>query len=90
MGEDWLGAPGAAQYLGVTLRTVYKLIDEGDIPAYKIGRVFRIRRSDLDDFLERHGHKPGELAHRPLSASGRSRRTSTTRLRAHEGEPFKV
>jgi len=63
MGEDWLGAPGAAEYLGVTLRTIYKLIDQGDLPAYKIGRVFRMRRSDLDDFLERSRVQPGELAH---------------------------
>ncbi len=62
-GEDWLGAPGAAEYLGVTLRTVYKFVDQGDIPAYKLGRVFRIRRSDLDDFLERCRVQPGELAH---------------------------
>jgi len=63
MGEDWLGAPGAAQYLGVGLRMVYKLIDLGEIPAYKIGRVFRIRRSDLDDYLERCRVQPGDLVH---------------------------
>lgn len=63
MGDDWLGAPGAAQYLGVTLRVVYKLVDRGEIPAYRIGRVFRMRRSDLDAFLERSRVQPGELAH---------------------------
>ncbi len=63
MGEDWVGAPGAARYLGVTLRMVYKLIDQGSIPAYKIGRVFRVRRCDLDDFLERCRVQPGDLAH---------------------------
>ncbi len=63
MGEDWLGAPGAAKYLGVYLRTMYKLIDQGEVPAYKIGRVFRIRRTDLDAFLERARVQPGELAH---------------------------
>ncbi len=42
---------------------MYKLIDQGEIPAYKIGRVFRIRRSDLDDFLERSRVQPGDLAH---------------------------
>jgi excisionase family DNA binding protein len=61
--KDWLGVPGAARYLGVYLRTMYKLIDQGDIPAFKIGRVFRIRRSDLDDFLERSRVQPGTLAH---------------------------
>lgn len=63
MGEDWFGVPGAAGYLGVVQRTIYKLVDQGDIPAFKIGRVIRIRRSDLDDFLERSRVQPGDLAH---------------------------
>jgi excisionase family DNA binding protein len=29
--------------LGVTLRTLYRLIDEGRLPAYKMGRVIRLR-----------------------------------------------
>ncbi len=63
MGDDWLGVPGAAQYLGVGLRMVYKLIDQGEIPAFKIGRVFRMRRSDVDDFLERSRVQLGDLSH---------------------------
>jgi excisionase family DNA binding protein len=63
MGDDWLGVPGAARYIGVYQRTIYKLIDRGEIPAFKIGRVFRIRRADLDDFLERSRVRPGDLAH---------------------------
>ncbi len=62
-GRGLARGPGAAEYLGVTLRTVYKFVDQGDIPAYKLGRVFRIRRSDLDDFLERCRVQPGELGH---------------------------
>ncbi len=62
-GEHWLGAPGAAEYLGVTLRTVYKLIDEGRFPAYKLGRVIRIRKADLDKFLKVARIEPGALRH---------------------------
>jgi hypothetical protein len=38
-------------------------IDEGHVPAYKLGRVMRIRRSDLDAFLESVRVKPGDLKH---------------------------
>ena len=31
-GENWMGAPAVAAYLGVTLRTVYAIIDEGQLP----------------------------------------------------------
>ena len=43
---------------------MYKLIDRDDLTAYKIGRVFRIRRAvvvRLD--LERVRVQPGDLAH---------------------------
>ncbi len=63
MGEDWLGVPGAARCLGLHQETTYKLIDQGQIPAYKFGRVIRIRRGDLDEFLERCRVSPGELGH---------------------------
>ena len=46
-----MGAPAVAAYLGVTLRTVYAIIDEGQLPAFKIRRV-RLKRADLDAFLE--------------------------------------
>ena len=40
-GENWIGVPEAAEYLGVMPRTVYRRIDLGEIPAFKIGRVIR-------------------------------------------------
>ena len=63
-GNEWFGAPAAAQHVGLYLTTLYKLIDEGDLPAYKIGRVrIRIRRVDLDDSLDRSRIQPGDLVH---------------------------
>jgi excisionase family DNA binding protein len=59
----WLGAPEAARYLGINLRTLYRLIDAGDVPAFKIGRVLRLRQTDVDDFIERARVTPGSLAH---------------------------
>jgi len=29
----WVGSQEAADYLGITLRTLYRLIDEGGLPA---------------------------------------------------------
>ena len=63
MGDDWLGVPALAKELGVTLRTVYAILDSGDIPSYKIRRVIRIKRADVDAYLERVKVRPGELAH---------------------------
>ncbi len=59
MGESWMGVPEAAEYLGVMPRTVYRRIDLGEIPAFKIGRVIRLRKDDVDAFLE--AHRIGDL-----------------------------
>jgi excisionase family DNA binding protein len=62
-----LSTAEASSYIGVTLRTLYKLIDEGDVTAYKIGRVIRIKREDLDNYLQDVRIKPGSLEHLHIS-----------------------
>jgi excisionase family DNA binding protein len=41
------------RYLKVNARTIYRLIRTGELPAVRIGRQWRFRRSDLDDWLDR-------------------------------------
>jgi excisionase family DNA binding protein len=40
-------------YLKVTPRTIYRLIRSGELPALRVGRQWRFRRTDLDAWLER-------------------------------------
>ena len=58
-----VGTTEAAELLGVVPRTLYRLIDEGQIPAYKMGRVIRMKAEDLDEFLESMRVEPGSLRH---------------------------
>lgn len=60
---DWLGTTAAARYLGITPRTLYRLIDQGRVPAYALGRVYRLRRADLDGYLDAVRVVPGTLGH---------------------------
>ncbi len=45
------------------LNTLYKLIHSGEIRAYKIGRVIRLRKADVDAYLDAHVIEPGSLGH---------------------------
>lgn len=66
MDEDenaWLSTKAAADALGITTRTLYRLIDEGQVPAYKFGRVIRLRESDVRGFIEASRVQPGSLKH---------------------------
>ena len=40
-------------YLNTTPRTIYRLIRNGELPAIRIGRQWRFRRADLDQWVER-------------------------------------
>ena len=40
------------EYLQVNLRTVYRLIKAGKIPAVRVGRQWRFRKADIDAWLE--------------------------------------
>lgn len=59
----WIGTPEACARLGVTLRTLYRFIDEGQLPAYKMGRVIRLQAHEVDAFIERTRIQPGTLEH---------------------------
>ncbi|MGH9266810.1 MAG: helix-turn-helix domain-containing protein [Acidimicrobiales bacterium] len=63
MVSQWLGTAEAAERLGITPRTLYRLIDEGQLPANKIGRVIRVQGADIERFIEATRIKPGTLAH---------------------------
>ena len=49
-----LNVKQVAQYLQLKESTIYSWAQDGKIPAIKIGRTWRFRRSDLDTWLERH------------------------------------
>ena len=59
----WLSTGEAARRLGVTVRTLYRLIDEGELPAYKFGRVIRLQEHEVDDFISHSRIEPGKLQH---------------------------
>lgn len=50
MDELWDIARVAA-YLGVTERTVYNKVRAGDLPAVKVGRLWRVRKGELLEWL---------------------------------------
>jgi len=59
----WMSTKEAAEHLGVTLRSLYRFIDEGSLPAYKFGRVIRLKEGDVEAFIEACRVAPGSLEH---------------------------
>ncbi len=57
----WMSSKEAAEYLGVSLQTLYRFIDNGSLPAYQMGRVIRLKYSDVLAFIEQMRIGPGTL-----------------------------
>jgi len=49
----FLSLEDVAEILAVNYQLIYRLVRDGELPAMKIGRVYRIARKDLDSYLER-------------------------------------
>src|ERR1041385_5596800 len=52
MDESFLTTEEVLEYLQVNLRTVYRLIKAGKIPAVRVGRQWRVRKRDIDAWLD--------------------------------------
>ena len=52
--EEILTAEEVADYLRVHLMTVRRWCRSGSLPAAKIGRAYRIKKGDLDEWWTKH------------------------------------
>jgi excisionase family DNA binding protein len=64
--ETFLTTEEVLEYLQVNLRTVYRLIKAGKIPAVRVGRQWRFRKRDIDAWLD--GQRTRGAARTPAPA----------------------
>jgi excisionase family DNA binding protein len=64
--ESFLTTEEVLAYLSINLRTVYRLIKAGSLPAVRVGRQWRFRKRDLDDWLESRRHGDARPAAPPV------------------------
>jgi excisionase family DNA binding protein len=78
MDETFLTTEEVLEYLQVNLRTVYRLIKAGKLPAVRVGRQWRFRKTDLDGWLD--SQRPRGAA-RPAMATEQTPAESSERPR---------
>jgi excisionase family DNA binding protein len=54
---QWLDTTGAAAILRIHPKTVGRLARTGELQASRLGRSWRFRQSDLEEFLEAGGER---------------------------------
>jgi excisionase family DNA binding protein len=52
MEKSFLTINEAAQHLGVKTSTLYSMVERKEIPHYRIGRLLRLTKADLDVFMQ--------------------------------------
>lgn len=61
MNDTLLTAAEVADQLRVSTMTIYRLIRSGELPAVRVGRNYRVRKADLDAYLESQVVDPGSV-----------------------------
>jgi excisionase family DNA binding protein len=69
--EIFLTTEEVLEYLQVNLRTVYRLIKAGKIPAVRVGRQWRFRKRDIDAWLDSQRPRGDRAAATPADRAPR-------------------
>ena len=58
--KEWFTTDELVRWLGLGRTKTYEMLRSGEIPSYKIGRVRRIRRQDVEAWLESNRFRPSQ------------------------------
>ena len=53
--EHWVSVEDVAAHLNVTKDSIYRWIDKKGFPAHKVGRLFRFKLSEVDEWVRTGG-----------------------------------
>lgn len=51
--ERWLSVEEIAAHLGISKETVYRWLDRGKVPAHRVGRLWKFKASEVDEWIMR-------------------------------------
>ena len=57
-GVQLLSIPQLCQELGMGKSWIYRRLRSGEIPSVKLGRSIKVKREDLEEYLEKHRFRP--------------------------------
>jgi excisionase family DNA binding protein len=51
MNDRWLSVEEISAYLGIKRETLYKWLAEKEMPAHKVGRLWKFRKDEVDEWV---------------------------------------
>ncbi len=61
--DRWLSVDEICKYLGVSNDTVYKWINKRGMPASRVGRLWKFRKEEIDEWVRKGGASKGKSKH---------------------------
>lgn len=49
--EKWLSVEEIAEHLGISKETIYRWLEKGKIPAHRVGKLWKFRPSEVDEWV---------------------------------------
>jgi len=60
MAEPWVSVEQIAEHLGVTRDSIYRWIDRKGLPAHRVGRLWKFKASEVDEWVRAGGANDAE------------------------------
>jgi len=51
MADSYMTLKEVAELLKLSEKTLYRLVQQGDVPAFKVGGSWRFRRADIEEWI---------------------------------------
>lgn len=71
--EPWVSVDDVAAHIGVAKDSVYRWIEGKGLPAHRIGKLWKLKLSEVDDWVRSHGSSAAR------GDAKAARRTATTK-----------
>ena len=52
MEDRWLSVDEIAEYIGIKRDTTYKWISEKQMPAHRVGRLWKFKKEEIDELVK--------------------------------------
>jgi excisionase family DNA binding protein len=62
-GVQLLSIPQLCRELGMGKSWIYRRLRSGEIPSVRLGRTIKVRRDDLEQYLQKHRYPAGQEEH---------------------------
>ena len=85
--EAWVSVDAVAKHLSVAKDSIYRWIEHKRLPAHRVGRLWKFKLSQIDEWVRAGGATSAAVAPQPPSLEQIRDRLDTMLSAAFEGEP---